>query len=559
MIRKYLPLLPLLILYLMSCACKERGSTRLNEGLLGHWKLAGDVRDHSGANRHATIHGEINFDASGPTGRESTAVDFSSVNTWLEIPLDQSPRLGKKDFTIAGWIDLSDTDRESPADIMSQYDSLSKTGFHLSTKTQAVTTSLANYCQLHFGINADISSDWIDLGSPDSTVGAFSLASFEGSLYAGLSHQEKEKSGNVYRLDSLDRWIDCGSPDASNSVMALAVHNGELYAGTGKYRFAGSALPESENLTAGGRVMRYGADGQWVSTGKLPDTEAIGGLISFNGSLYASSLYHPAGFFRLDNDKWVACPTPEGKRVVALAVYDGYLYASSYDSGNVYRYDGHSWTDCGLLGDNTQTYSFAIYYGNLYVGTWPSGRVYRFDGIDNWKDAGRLGNELEVMGMLVHNGTLVAGTLPLAEVYAYRGDTTWKKLVRLDHTPDVKYRRAWTMAENNGILYCSTLPSGKIFGFELGRNVLSPGALKSGWQHVAAVKSKGELALYINGEKVARKTIDNPGQYDLNSAVPLKIGFGANHHFKGKMADFRLYHRALHTGEIIFLSDPNNL
>ena len=50
------------------------------------------------------------------------------------------------------------------------------------------------------------------------------------------------------------------------------------------------------------------------------------------------------------------------------------------------------------------------------------------------------------MGMLVHNGRLVAGTLPWAEVYSYEGDQVWKRLARLDHTPDVKYRRAWTMA-----------------------------------------------------------------------------------------------------------------
>src|SRR5690606_33104255 len=117
---------------------------------------------------------------------------------------------------------------------------------------------------------------------------------------------------------------------------------------------------------------------------------------------------------------------------------------------------------CGQLGDNTQTYSFAVYYGRLYVGTWPRGRVYRFEGNNDWTDVGRLGDELEVMGMLVHNGRLIAGTLPLAEVYSYEGDTIWRKLTRLDHTPDVTYRRAWTMAEHNGKVYCSTLPSGKI-------------------------------------------------------------------------------------------------
>lgn len=558
--RKYNLTLPFAVLLLLNGACKERTSQTLKENLFAHWEFAGNARDNSGENRHAIVRGEINFNARGPKGINSTAAEFSGKKAWLEVPLDQSPRLGAGDFSISVWINLADNGMGVSGDILSQYDSVNKTGFHLSNKTQAVTTSLANYNQVHFGINSNQASDWRDFGSPDSTIGAFSLTSFEGLLYAGLSHPEKDKSGNVFRLDSLNRWVACGSPDGSNSVMALAVYNDELYAGTGRYRFAGSALPESENLTKGGRIMRYGKNRQWISAGELPDTEAIGGLITFKGALYASSLYHPAGFFRLgDDNNWKNCGTPDGKRVVALAVYDGYIYATSYDSGNVYRYDGQSWTDCGQLGDNTQTYSFAVYYGELYVGTWPSGRVYRFDGIDNWKDVGRLGTELEVMGMVVHNGTLVAGTLPLAEVYAYAGDTTWKKMTRLDHTPDVRYRRAWTMAENNGTLYCSTLPSGKIYGFELGKNVLSPAALKSGWNHIAAIKSENVLSLYVNGEKVATSEFDDAKMYDLNASLPLKIGFGANSYFTGKMASLRLYQRALNPREITFLSDPNNL
>lgn len=560
MSRHFYQILPFLLLLLLINACNEPRALSVDKGLFAHWKFAGDARDRSGKERHALVRGEVNFNAQGPTGQPGTAVEFTGSESWLELPSDQSPELGTEDFSIALWVNLGENAGDLSGDILSQFDSVNQTGFHLSTKTQAVTTSLANYNQVHFGINANQASDWRDHGSPDSTLGAFSLTSFQGSLYAGLSHPEKGKSGNVFRLDSLNRWVDCGSPDASNSVMALAVFNDELYAGTGKYRFAGSSLPESDNLNKGGRIMRYGKDKKWIAAGELPDTEAIGGLVAYKGALYASSLYHPAGFFRMEEGhNWVDCGTPEGKRVVALAVYDGYIYASSYDSGNVYRYDGHSWTNCGQLGENTQTYSFAVYYGELYVGTWPSGRVYRFDGIDRWTDVGRLGTELEVMGMLVHNGTLLAGTLPLAEVYAYAGDTTWKKLTRLDRTPDVRYRRAWTMAENQGTLYCSTLPSGKIFGFELGKNVLSPGPLKEGWHHLAAVRSKNKIALFLDGEQVALSEFEDGERFELNARVPLRIGFGANNYFKGKMASLRLYRRALNPREIAFLSDPGTL
>src|SRR5690606_1463795 len=106
-----------------------------------------------------------------------------------------------------------------------------------------------------------------------------------------------------------------------------------------------------------------------------------------------------------------------------------------------------------------------------YVATWRSGRVFRFDGVNQWEDVGRLGEELEVMGMVVHNGQLLAGTLPLAEVYIYEGDTTWRRMDQLDRTPDVTYRRAWTMAEHDGKVFCSTLPSGNIYSYEAGKSV----------------------------------------------------------------------------------------
>jgi Concanavalin A-like lectin/glucanases superfamily len=236
---------------------------------------------------------------------------------------------------------------------------------------------------------------------------------------------------------------------------------------------------------------------------------------------------------------------PENLRVESLTVFGEYLYASSYDCGNVFRYDGERWTDLGRLGDNTQTYSFAIYQGSLHVGTWPSGRVYRFEKPNEWTDLGRLGQELEVMGMVVHNGKLLAGTLPLAEVYEYSNNKTWKKITRLDHTPDVKYRRAWTMAEHDGRLFCSTLPSGKIFSFESGRNVIWGHSLSKGWHHVAAIKAGDKLKFYLDGSKVSESALFDARDFQLANDGVIKIGAGASENFLGKMSDFRIYNQTL--------------
>jgi hypothetical protein len=274
-------------------------------------------------------------------------------------------------------------------------------------------------------------------------------------------------------------------------------------------------------------------------------------MVVYRGQLYASSLYRPAGLFCYEGGtRWADAGTPGGKRVEALGVFNGHLWATGYDEGHVYRYDGKAWTDCGRLGDNTQTYSFAVYEGRLLVGTWPSGRVYRFEDVGRWADLGRLGEEREVMGMLVRNGRLVAGTLPLAEVYSYEGGTRWQRLARLDVTPDVKYRRAWTMAEHEGRVYCSTLPSGKIFAFAAGRSVTWDHALPAGWRHVAAVKSGGRLELYVDGRQVARSAAFDPSEYDLTSDRPLRIGWGANDSFRGRLRDLRLYGRALTEAEV---------
>jgi hypothetical protein len=528
-----------------------KGEVDLNMGLVGHWPLAGHTRDISGQGHDAVNRG-ADLKAPGPNGKPGGAAQFDGRGAHLEVPMKPGLRLGKEDFSLAVWVHTDKDLDDVPGDLVSQYDSARRRGFHLMLKTSAgVTFSQANARHLQFGIDNNRESGWTDCGRPGQALLAFALTAHEGHLYAGTCEPGKGESGHVYRYGGTGRWIDCGAPALCNAVTALAVHDGQLYAGVGKYRVAGSALPESENPHLGGKVFRYEGGTKWADCGQLPGAEAVGGLVVYRGRFYASSLYKPAGFFRYEGGtKWADCGTPDGKRVEALAVFDGYLYASSYDGGHVYRYDGKQWTDCGQLGDNTQTYSFAPYEGRLYVGTWPSGRVYRFEEVGRWTDVGRLGEEKEVMGMLVHNGRLLAGTLPLAEVYQYEGSERWKKLTRLDLTPDVKFRRAWTAAEFQGQVFFSTLPSGKVFAFEAGKSATWEHSLSSGWQHVVAVKRGGRLELYVNGERVAASTPFDAADYDLSSDRPLRIGAGATDFFCGRLRDLRLYHRALNATEV---------
>lgn len=525
-----------------------------------HLPLAVDARDAGPRTRTVRTAGAPRFAEPGPLDAARSATVFDGVDDHLEIAADAAPRFATRDFTVALRARLDPHVTGGSADLLSCYDPQTHRGWQLSVKNHAVTSSQANRRTLHFGLaGGEEPTVWTDHGRPGAAVLVYSLAVHRGSLYAGTCEPARDAAGRVYRFDGDSRWVDCGAPSDCNSVSALAVFNGELYAGVARYRLAGSALPESENDRPGGRVYRYTGDGKWAACGQLPGVEAVGGLVVFQGRLYAGSLYKPAGFFRYEGgERWTSLETPGGKRVEALCVHRGKLWASSYDEAHIYQYDGSTWTDCGQVGDatNTQTYSFATYRGDLYVGTWRSGKVYRFDGIGRWTDCGRLGEELEVMGMLVHNGRLYAGSLPLARVYRFDGANRWIDVGQVDATPDVTYRRAWTMAEYRGRLFVGTLPSGKVWSTTSGANVTVDDELQPGWRHVAAVRSGDRLKLYVDGRLAAEATPPKLRTLDTDSAAPLRIGFGQNDYFPGALSDVRIYAGALPEDQIRRLADP---
>jgi hypothetical protein len=520
------------------------------EGLVAFWPLTTDGRDHGPGQRHLTMHGEITR-LPGALVADQGAGRWNGIDTWYSLPSDQLDGFDQGDFSVSTWVFAEEGTDDLPGDLLARYDLQTARGWHLSLKTSAVTTCVANERHLQFGIDDARQSAWTDCGRPGEALIAFGLAVHNNELFAATCEPGEGQAGHVYRYAADGAWIDCGSPDRSNAVIALAVYQGALYAGTGKYRIAGSSLPESTNTTSGGQVYRYDGGTSWTLCGRLPNTEAIGGFIVFRGKLYASSLYRPAGFYRYDGDQqWTDAGTPDGKRVVALAVHNGFLYGSSYDSGRVYQYDGAHWRDLGVLGDNTQTYSFCVYDQHLYVGTWPSGRVYRYVGPNDWADAGRLGAELEVMGLLVHNGRMLGGTLPLAEVYSYGGGQTWNRLLQLDTTPEVKYRRAWTMAEHQGKVFVSTLPSGKVHSVAFGQQVQHGVTLPANWQHVAAVRTGSTLRMYLNGRLIEEQTTPGSADWNLAHDTALTLGRGPHDTLRGSMSHVRLYRRALTTEEV---------
>ncbi len=486
---------------------------------------------------------------------------FDGRGASLSLP-NPSPKLATGDFTFSAWIDATDDSLDDPGDIAACFDGQQRRGWSLSLRTQGgVTNSQVSVRQLQFGIDSGTEPTFRDEGRPGQSLYGFSICVHDDHLYVGTCEPDAGTAGRVYRYDGPGKWFDCGHPDASNSVSSMAVYKGRLYAGTAKYRLAGSALKESENTNPGGGVFRFEGPGQWTPCGRLPDAEAVGGMVVYGDTLYATSLYKPAGFFAYRGESaWERLENPKGQRTQSLSVYDGSLWATSYDGGDVFRFDGKTWTDFGKLEANTQNYSFAVFERALYIGSWPSGKVYRWTGAAPgagalgeakvpFVDTGRLGEEMEVMGMLVHNGSLYAGTLPLAELYRFDGDGQWKRLRRLDETPNMKYRRVWTAATYKGRAFWTTLPTGHIHSLSTGAATSVDRSFPAGWHHVAATRrtlgSEAHLELYIDGKLAAKSDPFKASSLDLSTNSALRLGCGPGDSFRGGMRDVRWDEAAL--------------
>jgi gamma-glutamylcyclotransferase (GGCT)/AIG2-like uncharacterized protein YtfP len=525
--------------------------------LLAHWPLSHDTDNKTELILSSTGRG-IAFESVTYGEITHRAARFDGHSSLIEVADSKPLQLGTEPFSIALWVNIPESGGDTIGDLISKYDYESRTGFHLGVYSHAgVTNSQPNCRQLHFGIDSGrIEPKFQDHGRLGDAVYVFSLCVHAGRLYASTCTADKNQAGHVYRFESDDQWTDLGSPDKANSISAMTTFEGQLFVASSKYRLAGSSLAESENPNLGGSVYRLTAEDRWEFCGNLsPETEAVASLIEYQGQLYASSLYRPAGFFRYRGGQiWENCPTPDNKRVEAMSVFNKHLYATCYDEGSVFRFDGHSWENIGEIPDATQTYGLGVYRGQLYVSEWPQAHVFRYKQGRDWEDVGKLGQELEAMPLLVYNGKMYGGTLPKAEVYRYDEQQIWTKIDQVDHTPDVKYRRAWSMAVYQGRLFVGTLPGGRVLSIEAGRNATYDHQLAPGWRQIVAVRDVDQLRLYVDGRCVGQSAPLAAEEYDLSNLAPLLIGFGAQDHLDGSLADVRLYRGVLSEQEIADLS-----
>ncbi len=513
-------------------------------GLISRWPLANDAKDSGTAGNHGTAqHVEFSQDSAEFRGGSQPTIVVAD-NASLDW--------GTRDFSVSLHVH-TDAELSHPlGDLIGKYDPDTRRGFTLSIKHHAgVTGSQSNYRSLQFGIDQGRQdAEWKDEGRPGKAIFVHSMAVHDGSLYVGTVEGWTNKDpGHVFQYDGAGGWKDLGTPWKSNGVTAMASYNGHLYVGVSRVLLHYSGLAPTTAHHIGGKVFRY-ENGKWVDLGQLLGVDGVNGMAVYRGKLYVTGFYQPALFRYEGGTEWTSLGSPDGMRPEALCVYNGSLFATGYDEGAVYRFDGERWHRAGVLGDATQVYGLVIHEGKLLSGTWPKGTMYRYEGDNCWVNAGRLGDSEEVMGPAVYNGKLYAGTLPMAEIFRYDGDEKWNSVGRVDFTKDVVYRRAWSMAVFNGRLFSGTLPSGHIRSFEAGKNATYDKELPSGWRHVAAVRDKNRLKLYLDGELVVQSSEFDPKQFDLDNDAPLKIGDGPHTHFCGRLKDVRLYGKALTPAEV---------
>ena len=265
----------------------------------------------------------------------------------------------------------------------------------------------------------------------------------------------------------------------------------------------------------------------------------------------------------------------------AMTRYNGKLYVTY---PGVYSFDGKDWAFAGLpLGysDILQTHSFQAYQGKLLAGTWPEGKVVRHMGGKEWQEVGRVGADgTEVNALVVYNGKLYGGSIPRAEVCRYDGEPAWTSLKRFyspeGWTPvppsqvggkpkrrDVnEWSRVTSLTIHDGKLFASVgsctssvldAPNdvrGRVYRMEAGKCASYDNDLGPGWKHLTALRKGDRLRIFVDGKPVAESSTFNPKEYDISNGRPLRIGFGQSDSFYGKIADVRLYRRALDDAEI---------
>lgn len=541
--------------------------------LIGYWTLRGDCQDHSGHGLHGINHGV-----------DLTTAQFDGRGSYIEVPDAPALHCANGDFTITANVATDKGIDDCFGDILSKFEPAQRKGFNLTlVSNTSGYNSQSDERQLFFGLDNATTGSWTDCGRPGKkTNSTDALTVFNGNLYVGtVDAPESADWAHVYCYRGGKEWDDCGrvGHGRTRGVYAMIVHDGALYAATaGSHGGPNANSPDEDR----GRVYRYHGDKEWEDIGQPGDHYRISSLASFRGKLYALSIntYGATGggvYIYEGGQRWSQCG--DFGRPHTSGVHDGHLYAA-FPQGKVFVYDGKTWDDLGnplaSLDVCDQVHSHGVFGGELYVGTWPLGRV-AVRRNNKWEDVGRLGDATEIVGLTVYNGSLYGGSIPRAEVFRFDGPSKWTSTGRLFDPPNfelvpvgfyAKGIQDWTRASSltvyQGKLFSSTATCyraqiqpptsaddirGKVFSLQTGAGVSSDRDMGAGWKQVAAIRKGRTLSLFVDG-KLAAHSDSEQTELDASCDAPLRIGFGPQSYFHGKIRDVRLYDQALRDEDV---------
>lgn len=564
-------------LLLMSFASLATAQGASDAGLVGHWPLAGDSKDHSGHDNHGVNH-----------GADLASGTFDGREAYVEVAPSDSLRFGQNDFSLCAWVWTAENPDDNYGDVLDLYDPAQRRGITLGlASSSGGYQGQGDARQVHFGIDNAQLGEWQDCGRPSATSNyvSNSLTVFKGKLYAAVFDGKEESDwAHVFRYHGGDRWTDCGRVGSGRTtgVGPLLVHKGELYAVTGTYDW-------TRVHTGGydpGRVHRYRGGQEWEDLGQPSDNRTNNCLVSFRGQIFSGGGPNTWGVFtRNAEGAWVASQLfpRDGARSCfphPMSRYNGRLYTAF---PGAYAFDGDKWTFAGITSSTVghlQTHSLHAYQGRLLAGTWPEATVTAYAGGETWEPIGRVGVDgTEVNALVVYNGKLYGGSIPRAEVCRYDGAPEWTSLERF-YSPEgwtpvppapfgnptreevAEWSRVTSLTVYDGRLFASTgsctssvldappdVP-GKVFSLEAGKSATFDDDLGPGWKHLAAIRRGGQLELYVDGRLAAHSRPFDPADFDVSTDRPLRIGFGQTDYFHGKLRDVRAYNRALSEAEV---------
>ncbi len=538
-----------------------------DDDLVGYWPLQGDAQDYSG-NRFDGVNHGVDL-------RES---HFDGRSSWVEIADRPLLNLAKGDFTLCARVHTSRRVEDVIGVVLSKYDPGLRRGFSLGIQSSSGGyNSRGTGMQILFDTDDGRAPAWKDCGRPNPTSNyvSNSLTVFEGSLYAATTDDAGLRDWcHVYRYAGNKDWEDCGRVGElrTRGVGPMIVHGGCLYAATWSYDWTRVDSDELDDC----RVYRYEGAQKWTDCGQPGHCRRLFSIASYQDKLYVVGDDNRCHVHR-GGKAWQPC----GEfpfMTHPMAVHDGRLYAGVFGSrrrrrqAEVYAYDGASWVSAGAPmaqeDREDQIHALEVYRGRLHATTWPSGKVAVLVG-GKWESCGRLGRSTEINALTVYNGKLYGGTIPLGEVYRYEGKKRWNRLIRfcppevLATTPfdEIRWGRVTSLTGYSGKLFAgigsytsSVLDApadrrGRVYAMQAGQCVSldqDPGA---SWKHLAAVRRKGRLELFVEG-KLAAEAVFSGSPCDLSNAEPLRIGLGPTDYFSGKIQQVRFYRRALTSTEI---------